>query len=71
VKTKIIAEMSGNHNGSLENAFNIVRGLAGTGIQYLKLQTYTPDTITLPMRGGLFEISDGHELWARKNLYDL
>jgi N-acetylneuraminate synthase len=71
MNTSIVAEISGNHNGSLDNALEIVRSVAGTGIQYLKLQTYTPDTITLPMRGGLFEVSADHQLWAKKNLYDL
>jgi N-acetylneuraminate synthase len=68
---KVIAEMSGNHNGSLENALKIVREVAATGAHYLKIQTYTADTITLPVSGGLFEVSAGHELWGSKTLYDL
>ena len=54
----IIAEMSGNHNQSLERALAIVEAAAKTGAQALKLQTYTADTITLDVRGGAFEIND-------------
>lgn len=67
----IIAEMSGNHNQSLERALEIVDAAGRTGAQALKLQTYTADTITLNVRGGDFEISDAKSLWAGKNLHDL
>ncbi len=67
----IIAEMSGNHNQSLERALAIVDAAAKTGVQALKLQTYTADTITLDVRGGDFEIKDKNSLWAGKNLHDL
>ena len=46
-KPFIIAEMSGNHNRSLERALKIVEAAAKTGVQMLKIQTYTPDTMTL------------------------
>ncbi len=67
----IIAEMSGNHNQSLARALEIVEAAAKTGAHALKLQTYTPDTITLDIRGGEFEIKDPNSLWTGKNLYDL
>lgn len=67
----IIAEMSGNHNQSLDRALAIVDAAAKTGAQALKLQTYTADTITLDVRGGDFEIADKNSLWAGKNLHDL
>lgn len=68
---KVIAEMSGNHNGSLDTALKIVEEVAKSGAEYLKLQTYTPDTITIPVSGGLFQVSENHPLWGSKNLYDL
>jgi len=68
---KIIAEMSGNHNGSLNHALDIVRAVAASGADLLKIQTYTADTITLPVSGGLFAVSDNHQLWGSRNLYDL
>ncbi len=67
----IIAEMSGNHNQSLERALAIVEAAAQTGAQALKLQTYTADTITLNVRGGAFDINDANSLWSGKNLHDL
>lgn len=70
-KPFIIAEMSGNHNQSLERALQIVDAAAEAGAHGLKLQTYTPDTITINARGGLFEIDDKDSLWYGKNLYEL
>lgn len=70
-KPFIIAEMSGNHNQSLERALELVKAAADAGAQALKLQTYTADTITINHRGGLFEINDPNSLWAGKNLYEL
>jgi pseudaminic acid synthase len=67
----IIAEMSGNHNQSLERAFEIVDAAAATGADAIKLQTYTADTITLDVRGGDFEIADEKSLWKGRNLHDL
>jgi pseudaminic acid synthase len=67
----IIAEMSGNHNQSLERALEIVDAAAKAGAHAVKLQTYTADTITLNARGGDFEISDKNSLWDGKNLHDL
>ena len=67
----VIAEMSGNHNQSLERAFEIVEAASAAGAHAIKLQTYTADTITLDMRGGSFEINDLNSLWSGKNLHDL
>ena len=67
----VIAEMSGNHNQSLDRALAIVDAAAKSGAHAIKLQTYTADTITLNVRGGSFEIKDSDSLWAGKNLHDL
>ncbi|MGH3430749.1 MAG: N-acetylneuraminate synthase family protein, partial [Mycobacteriales bacterium] len=67
----IVAEMSGNHNGDLDRALAIVDLVADSGAQALKLQTYTPDTITLNSDRPEFFVEAGHELWGRKNLYAL
>lgn len=67
----IIAEMSGNHNQSLERALKIVEVAADCGAHAIKLQTYTPDTITIDHRGGLFDIKDKDSLWSGRNLYEL
>jgi N-acetylneuraminate synthase len=67
----VIAEMSGNHNQSLERALAIVDAAAQAGAHAIKLQTYTADTITLDVRGGSFEISDSDSPWAGQNLHDL
>ena len=67
----IVAEMSGNHNKSLDRALAIVDAAADSGVDAIKLQTYTPDTITINAKGGLFDIDDSESLWTGKNLYDL
>jgi pseudaminic acid synthase len=67
-KPFIIAEMSGNHNRSIERALKIVELAAKSGAHALKLQTYTPDTMTIK---GAFTISDSKSLWNGKELYDL
>ncbi|MEU1386436.1 MULTISPECIES: pseudaminic acid synthase [unclassified Nonomuraea] len=67
----VIAEMSGNHNGSLERALAIVDAAAAGGAHALKLQTYRPDTITVDADGPAFRVGDGHELWGGENLYRL
>lgn len=67
----IIAEMSGNHNQSLERALEIVDAAARTGAHALKLQTYTADTMTLDLDEGDFFINDPKSLWKGSSLYDL
>jgi pseudaminic acid synthase len=70
-KPFIIAEMSGNHNHSLDKALAIIKAAADAGADAIKLQTYTPDSLTIDQRGGLFEITDKKSLWYGRNLYDL
>ena len=67
----IIAEMSGNHNQSLERALSIVEAAAKSGAHALKLQTYTADTMTLDIKEGEFFINDLRSLWKGSSLYDL
>lgn len=67
----IIAEMSGNHNQSLERALAIVEAAAQAGAHALKLQTYTADTMTLNIKEKEFLISDPDNLWYGYSLYDL
>jgi N-acetylneuraminate synthase len=65
----IIAEMSANHNGSLDNAKKIITAAKESGADAVKLQTYRPDTITLDSREEDFLIKEG--LWAGMSLYEL
>jgi pseudaminic acid synthase len=67
----IIAEMSGNHNQSLERALEIVQSAAEAGAHAIKLQTYTADTITLDIKEAEFVISDEQSIWKGRNLYEL
>lgn len=70
-KPFIIAEMSGNHNQSIERAKEIIAAAAETGAHAIKLQTYTADTLTINAKTGLFYISDKNSLWYGQTLYDL
>lgn len=70
-KPFIIAEMSGNHNQSLERALAIVDAAAKAGAHGLKIQTYTPDTMTIDLDEREFRISDSKSLWAGTSLYKL
>ena len=67
----IIAEMSGNHNQSLERALQIVDKAAECGAHALKLQTYTADTITLDCDAKDFVITEKGNLWEGERLYNL
>jgi N-acetylneuraminate synthase len=67
----VIAEMSGNHNQSLDQALRIVDAAAKAGAHALKLQTYTADTMTLDIDQGEFFIQDPGSLWAGSSLYSL
>ena len=70
-KPFIVAEMSGNHNKSLDRAIKIVEAAAESGAHMLKLQTYTADTLTINSKNSDFLISDSKSLWKGKTLYDL
>lgn len=67
----IIAEMSGNHNQSLDRAMEIVEAAAKAGAHALKLQTYTADTMTIDLSENEFFISDEDSLWKGESLYRL
>lgn len=67
-KPFIIAEMSGNHNQSIDRALEIVDAAANAGAHAIKLQTYTADTMTVP---GAYKIDDNNSLWNGQELYDL
>jgi pseudaminic acid synthase len=67
----VIAEMSGNHNQSLDRALAIVDAAADAGADAIKLQTYTAETMTLDSTAPGFVIDDPKSLWAGRQLYDL
>ena len=65
----IVCELSGNHNGSLDRALELLEAAAATGADAIKIQSYTPDTITIDHDGPGFRIEGG--LWDGRTLYDL
>lgn len=65
----VIAEMSANHNGNIENAYRIIEAAKVAGADAVKMQTYRPDTITLDCDGPEFQIKGG--LWDGRTLYEL
>ena len=65
----VIAEMSGNHNHDIDRALRLIDVAADAGADMVKLQTYTPDTITIDHDGPGFRVEGG--LWAGRTLYDL
>ncbi|MDD5085020.1 MAG: pseudaminic acid synthase [Candidatus Omnitrophica bacterium] len=67
----VVAEMSGNHNRSLDKALALVDAAARAGAHAVKTQTYTPDTITLDIAQREFIISDPESLWNGRSLYEL
>ena len=67
----IVAEMSGNHNQSLERALEIVNAAAWAGVHAVKLQTYTADTLTIDVENSSFLINDPKSLWDGYSLYKL
>lgn len=67
----VIAEMSGNHNQSIDRAFEIVDAAAKAGVAALKIQTYLPETMTLDSDKPDFWIQDPQSLWSGRALFDL
>lgn len=67
----VVAEMSGNHNQSLDRALAIVDAAARAGAHALKIQTYTADTMTLEAAHGEFTIDEPGSLWQGRTLHDL
>jgi pseudaminic acid synthase len=65
----IVCELSANHNGTLERALQLLEAAAATGADAIKIQTYTPDTMTIDHKGPGFRIEGG--LWDGRTLYDL
>ncbi len=70
-KPMIVAEMSGNHNQSLDKALEIVEAVAKTGAHALKIQTYTADTLTIDKKDGDFFLGDKNSLWNGMSMYEL
>jgi pseudaminic acid synthase len=70
-RPKIVAELSGNHDGSLDRALELVRKAGEAGADAIKLQTFTPDTMTLNLQSDHFMNSDSNSLWNGNDLYSL
>ncbi len=68
---KFVAEMSGNHGGSLSRALDLVRDAAKAGATHFKVQTYKAETITLDSNAEPYLVSSSHALWANKSLFEL
>jgi sialic acid synthase SpsE len=66
----VVAEMSANHNHDLDRAIRIVHAMKEAGADAVKLQTYTPDTLTIDCDNPHFRIGNG-SIWAGRQLYDL
>jgi pseudaminic acid synthase len=67
----VVAELSGNHNGNRGRFLDLIRAAAQAGADAVKFQTYTADTMTLPIDSPDFRVSDDHPLWPGARLYDL
>ena len=65
----VIAEMSANHNGDINNAYKIIDMAKASGANCVKIQTYTPDTLTIDSKLPDFQLTEG--LWAGQSLYEL
>ena len=71
MKTKLIAEISGNHLGSIQKCISLIEAAKLAGASAVKIQTYRPETMTLPIQTPNFLISEDHELWGGRSLFDL
>ncbi len=67
----LVAELSGNHQGSIKRVFELIDKAKAAGAHAVKIQTYTPDTLTLDIKGREFFIEDQDSLWKNRTLYDL
>lgn len=67
----IVAELSGNHMGEFDSAKALVKAAAEAGADAIKLQTYTADSMTLPLSGGDFQIKESSSLWHGRSLHEL
>lgn len=67
----IVAELSGNHNRSLDRALRLIDAAADCGVDAIKLQTYTPDTITLDVARDEFVVNNPQSVWHGRTLHDL
>ena len=67
----IVAEISGNHKKSIDRAFQLIHEAKIAGVDAVKFQTYTPDTMTLNSESNEFKIKDEKNLWNGQNLYSL
>ena len=70
-KPFIVAELSGNHNNSLKHCFKSIEAAANCGVDAIKFQTYTADTLTIKSNRKDFFINDAESPWYKKNLYEL
>lgn len=70
-KPVLISEISGNHGGKLSNAIKLIKILAKSGTDFIKIQTYSPDSLTLDSHKKDFIIKDKKSIWKRRRLYDL
>ncbi len=67
----IVAELSGNHNQSLDQALKLIQLAAKSGVHAVKLQTYTPEIMTLDLNEREFIVKSKNSDWANRSLYDL
>lgn len=66
-----IAELSGNHENSLDTAISLVEAASRAGATHVKVQTFTPESITFNSAGPEYRVSAGHDLWGGKTLWEL
>jgi pseudaminic acid synthase len=71
MNTKIVAEISGNHLGSLDICLSLIKAAKISGASAVKLQTYKPETMTLSLNSPEFSISKNHNLWGGESLFNL
>lgn len=67
----IVAEVSGNHAGDINVAKKIIKMCADKGVDAVKLQTYTPETLTLNVKNPNFKVDKNHDIWGNRYLFDL